>query len=185
MSFRRETIRKMLPKKYLRKHVAHEIHVAITYFKNLVPVMDRYVYNDGTAKNMMSLTGTVPVVISDRTYNIPISLWIEENYPLVPPVCYVNPTREMMIVRGKYISSNGEVQLPYLDSWNGQCDLVSLLQVMVAMFGEFPPVCKQPYPGHEQTSCSQQLQRKADGSVYLSLSREDDQPFKQENETSC
>ncbi|XP_072241224.1 tumor susceptibility gene 101 protein [Leuresthes tenuis] len=152
MSFRKGSIHKRIPKKYLRKHVAHEIQVAITYFKNLVPVMDRFVYNDGTRKDMVCLTGTVPVLISDKTYNIPINLWIEENYPQVAPICFLKPTREMMIVRGKYVSSNGEIQMPYLEQWNnGECDLVSLLQVMVAMFGEFPPVCMQPYPVYEKS----------------------------------
>lgn len=29
-------------KTYVRKHVAQEIHVAVTHFKNLVPIMDKY-----------------------------------------------------------------------------------------------------------------------------------------------
>uniref|UniRef100_A0A8C3B1B2 Zgc:123278 n=1 Tax=Cyclopterus lumpus TaxID=8103 RepID=A0A8C3B1B2_CYCLU len=52
-------------------HVAHEIYVALTHFQSLVPMMDRYVYNDGTIKNLMSLTGTIPVTFKDKTYNIP------------------------------------------------------------------------------------------------------------------
>lgn len=31
-----------LLKTYMRKHVAHEIYVALTHFKNLDAVMDRY-----------------------------------------------------------------------------------------------------------------------------------------------
>ncbi|XP_041852149.1 tumor susceptibility gene 101 protein isoform X2 [Melanotaenia boesemani] len=186
MSFRENTIHKMLPKKYLRRYVAHEIYVAITYFKNLVPVMDKYVYNDGTAKNLMSLTGTIPVMVSDKTYNIPICLWFEEEYPQAAPICFVQPTREMMILKGKHVSNSGKIRLPYLEDWkNGECDLVSLLQVMVAMFGEFPPVCMRPYPEYEQASCCQLFYRQADGSSYLTLNREDGQPFQQENETNC
>ncbi|XP_018519866.1 tumor susceptibility gene 101 protein [Lates calcarifer] len=192
MSYSEDTIKKMLPKTFLRKHVAHEIYVTITYFKQLVPIMDKYVYNDGTTKDLMSLTGTIPVMINDKTYNIPVCLWIEESYPQTAPICYVRPTREMMILRGEYISSNGEIQLPYLEEWkNGECDLVSLLQVMAATFGDFPPVCMQPHPEPEQDSCWLQFQRqaevlsKADGSSYLSLPRGDGQPFQQENETNC
>lgn len=112
----------------------------------------------------------------------------------------------MMILSGKYISSNGEVMLPYLEEWKNvrifilyaltgldvnrdrqwhqdqrlmmtyssvwfrvldtcntgvtfplshqdKCDLVSLLQVMVVMFREFPPVCMQPHSEPEQASC--------------------------------
>lgn len=35
----------------------------------------------------------------------------------------------------------------------GECDLVSLLQVMVAVFGEFPPVAMRPYPEQGQAAC--------------------------------
>ncbi|XP_040895166.1 tumor susceptibility gene 101 protein [Toxotes jaculatrix] len=192
MSYCEDTIKKMLPKTYLRKHVAHEIHVALAYFKNLMPTMDKYVYNDGTTKDLMSLTGTIPVIFNDQTYNIPICLWIEESYPQTAPICYVRPTREMMIIRGNYISSSGEVELPYLEEWKkGECDLMSLLQVMAAMFGDFPPVCMQPQSEPKQASCWLQFHREAevlsntDGSSYLCLARDDGQPFQQENETSC
>lgn len=36
----------------------------------------------------------------------------------------------------------------------GECDLVSLLQVMVAIYGETVPVCMRPHPeSNEQASC--------------------------------
>lgn len=57
------------------------------------------------------------VFTQDETYNIPICLWLEENYPQSAPICYVRPTREMVILRGDYTSSNGQVQLPYLEEW--------------------------------------------------------------------
>lgn len=54
---------------------------------------------------------------SGKTYNIPVCVWIEESYPQTGPLCYVKPTREMMIVKSQYVTSNGEVLLPYLDEW--------------------------------------------------------------------
>ncbi|XP_029289427.1 tumor susceptibility gene 101 protein [Cottoperca gobio] len=191
MPYDEHSIRKMLPKTYLCKLVAHEIYFAVSHFNNLVPMMDKYVYNDGTTKDLMSLTGTIPVMIEDKTYNIPICLWIEESYPQTAPICYVTPTREMIVLSGKYISSNGEVLLPYLEEWKmGECDLVSVLQVMVAMFGDFPPVCMQPHPEHEQAPRWLHFHRQAevlsktDGSLYLHLTREDGLPF-QEHDTNC
>ncbi|KAM6926614.1 tumor susceptibility gene 101 protein [Lycodopsis pacificus] len=192
MPYYENVIKKMLPKTYLRQHVAHEIYVALTHFQSLVPMMDTYVYNDGTTKNLMSLTGTIPVMFKDKTYNIPVCLWIEESYPQTAPICYVRPTCDMMVLSGKYISSNGEVTLPYQEEWkNGECDLVSLLQVMVVVFGDFPPVCMQSHLEPEQAPCWLQFHRQAevlsrtDGSLYLHLASEDDLPFQQENETSC
>nr|XP_046250014.1 tumor susceptibility gene 101 protein [Scatophagus argus] len=192
MSYCGDSIKKLLPKTYLRKNVAHDISVALTHFKNLAPMMDKYVYNDGTAKDLMSLTGTIPVMYRDKTYNIPLCLWIEESYPQTPPICYVRPTSEMMILRGKFVSSNGEVVLPYMEEWkSGECNLVSLLQVMITVFEDFPPVCMKSHPEPEQTSCWLQFHRQSevlsntDGSLYMCLDREDGQPFQQENETNC
>ncbi|XP_019749551.1 tumor susceptibility gene 101 protein [Hippocampus comes] len=185
-------IKKMLPKTYLRNHVAREIHVALIHFKDLVPLMDKYTYNDGTTKVLMSLTGTIPILFKDMSYNIPICVWLEESYPQSAPICYVKPTWEMMILQGNYVSSNGDILLPYLQEWKqGKCDLVSLLQVMVATFGDLPPICMQPHPQPAQASCSLQFHKQSqvlsrpDGSLYLTLSTEDGQSVPQGNETSC
>lgn len=100
------------------------------------------VYNDGTTKTLVNLSGTIPVaytgnklifwpvvvrithvtpfptgVPSGKTYNIPVCVWLEESYPRSAPLCYVKPTSEMLIVRSQNVSSNGEVLLPCLDQW--------------------------------------------------------------------
>ncbi|XP_056138565.1 tumor susceptibility gene 101 protein [Lampris incognitus] len=192
-----DQLKKMLSKIYLqRKRVIHELDYALTHYTNLVPVMDEHVFNDGTAKRLMSLSGTIPASFHGKIYNIPVCLWLEENYPETAPICYVNPTQEMMFIRGNYITANGEIMLPYLQEWKPiECDLVSLIQVLAAMFGESPPVCMKHHPKHEQASCSQQFQRQmegrseADGNSYFFLTRDDDdddgQPFQWENETNC
>nr|XP_057932172.1 tumor susceptibility gene 101 protein [Doryrhamphus excisus] len=192
MTYCKNSLKKMLPKTYLRKHVSHEIYVALLHFKSLSPIMDKYVYNDGTTKVLMSLTGTLPITFKEERYNIPVCVWLEESYPQSAPICYVRPRRDMMILQGNYVSTNGEVLLPFLQEWKqGECDLVSLLQVMVAMFGDLPPVCMQPPPQPDQASCWLQYHRrtqvlsKPDGRLYLSLPTEDGQHVLQENETNC
>lgn len=52
-----------------------------------------------------------------KQYNIPVSLWLKESYPHTAPICYLKPTREMVVVTSRYVSSNGEIMLPYLDEW--------------------------------------------------------------------
>lgn len=56
-------------------------------------------------------------VFVENTYNIPVSVWLEENYPQSAPICYVTPRREMMLLRGSYISMDSVVTFPYLDEW--------------------------------------------------------------------
>lgn len=191
MSYFESSIKKMLPKTYLCKTVAQDISSALTHFKHLVPLLDKYVYNDGTTKKLMCLTGTISTVYQDNSYNIPVCLWLEESYPQTAPIAYIRPTQEMFILTGNYVNSNGEVLLPYLQEWKqGECDLLSLLQVMAATFGDCPPVCMKAHPEPEQASCwlqfhKQEIISTPDGNSYLSLPRDDGQPFQQENETNC
>ncbi|KAK7891342.1 hypothetical protein WMY93_023305 [Mugilogobius chulae] len=188
----REKIRKLLPKTYPRRIVAEQIDAALSHFKYLTAAMNKYVYNDGITKDLMCLSGTLPTTFNNNMYNIPVSVWLDEMYPQSAPIVYIQPTKEMMIVKRSFISSNGEVMLPYLEEWKqGECDLVSLLQVLSAMFGEYPPVCMKPYPEPEQAPCWLQFHRehdiysRPDGSSYLSVPKDDGQPFHQDHETNC
>lgn len=67
------------------------------------------------------------VHLQDNIYNIPICVWIEESYPQTAPICYVRPTCDMMLITGKYISSNAEVVLPYLEEWNVRIETSSYI----------------------------------------------------------
>lgn len=51
------------------------------------------VFDDGTEHFLLKLGGTIPVVIKGNTYNIPVCIWMEENYPLKGPMPFVTPTR--------------------------------------------------------------------------------------------
>ncbi|XP_060771076.1 tumor susceptibility gene 101 protein-like isoform X2 [Neoarius graeffei] len=107
--------------------------------------MDSYVFNDGSTRELMSLTGTVPVSYRGNIYNIPVCLWLLDTYPYNPPICFVKPTSAMMIKTGKHIDANGKIYLPYLHEWkHPQSDLYGLIQVMIVVFGEEPPVFSRP-----------------------------------------
>ncbi|XP_035251571.1 tumor susceptibility gene 101 protein-like isoform X2 [Anguilla anguilla] len=141
-----KTLKKMLSAKY--KHVslaAHDIITVVSMYKDLKPVMDTYVFNDGSFRDLMSLRGTVPVNYRGNVYNIPVCLWLMDTYPYNPPICFVKPTSAMMIKSGKHIDANGKMYLPYLHEWkHPQSDLYGLIQVMIVVFGEEPPVFSRP-----------------------------------------
>uniref|UniRef100_A0A8C0ESK7 Tumor susceptibility 101 n=1 Tax=Bubo bubo TaxID=30461 RepID=A0A8C0ESK7_BUBBB len=129
----------------------------ITQYKDLKPVMDSYVFNDGSSRELMSLSGTIPVPYRGNTYNIPICLWLLDTYPFNPPICFVKPTSSMTIKTGKHVDANGKIYLPYLHEWKyPQSDLLELIQVMIVVFGEEPPVFSRPtasssYPPYQAT----------------------------------
>ncbi|XP_036399583.1 tumor susceptibility gene 101 protein-like [Megalops cyprinoides] len=139
-------LKKMLSKQYkYRDLTVREITNVISQYKDLKPVMDAYVFNDGSTRDLMSLTGTVPVSYRGNVYNIPVCLWLLDSYPYNPPICFVKPTSTMMIKTGKHIDANGKIYLPYLHEWkHPQSDLYGLIQVMIVVFGEEPPVFSRP-----------------------------------------
>uniref|UniRef100_A0A673K0M3 Tumor susceptibility 101a n=1 Tax=Sinocyclocheilus rhinocerous TaxID=307959 RepID=A0A673K0M3_9TELE len=103
------------------------------------------VFNDGTARTLVGLTGTIEVFYEGNVYNIPVCLWLLDTYPYNPPICFVKPTSAMMIKTGKHIDANGKIYLPYLHEWkHPQSDLYGLIQVMIVVFGEEPPVFSRP-----------------------------------------
>ncbi|KAI4885027.1 hypothetical protein NFI96_002665 [Prochilodus magdalenae] len=121
------------------------IQVLMAVFGETPPLRMRPVFNDGSSRELMSLTGTVPVSYRGNVYNIPVCLWLLDTYPYNPPICFVKPTSAMMIKTGKHIDANGKIYLPYLHEWkHPQSDLYGLIQVMIVVFGEEPPVFSRP-----------------------------------------
>ncbi|CAF1445311.1 unnamed protein product, partial [Didymodactylos carnosus] len=57
-------------------------------------------------------------VQSSARYNIPIELWIPQNYPYSAPMCYVKPTPNMYIAVNTHADQNGAIHIPYLENWN-------------------------------------------------------------------
>uniref|UniRef100_A0A8C7GCF1 Tumor susceptibility 101a n=1 Tax=Oncorhynchus kisutch TaxID=8019 RepID=A0A8C7GCF1_ONCKI len=138
-------LKKMLKQYKYRDLTVREITNVISQYKDLKPVMDSYVFNDGSTRTLVSLTGTVPVSYRGNIYNIPVCLWLLDTYPYNPPICFVKPTSAMMIKTGKHIDANGKIYLPYLHEWkHPQSDLYGLIQVMIVVFGEEPPVFSRP-----------------------------------------
>uniref|UniRef100_A0A8C1VAF5 Tumor susceptibility 101a n=1 Tax=Cyprinus carpio TaxID=7962 RepID=A0A8C1VAF5_CYPCA len=141
-------LKKILPRTYNhRREVLSGISTVLSQHQYLQPVLERFVFNDGTARTLVGLTGTIKVFYEGKRYNIPVSLWLKESYPRTAPICYVKPTPEMVIVTSRHVSSDGEILMPYLDEWrHTQCDLHSLIQVMKAVFSEVPPLRMCLYP---------------------------------------
>ncbi|KAH9379780.1 hypothetical protein HPB48_022229 [Haemaphysalis longicornis] len=106
------------------------------------------VFNDGMKKELFCLDGTIPVNYKGSTYNIPVCIWLLDTHPYNSPMCYVKPTAYMQIKVSRHVDQTGRIFLPYLHDWNpGSSDLLGLIQVMVVVFGETPPVFSKPQDG--------------------------------------
>ena len=123
---------------------------------------------------MLVLHGTVPIFFTGTQYNIPVEIYITEDYPRSPPQIYVRPTPSEcpsavavnttinliftllsdMIIKPnhKQVDTQGLVYLPYLHGWNpSSSSLVDMVTALCQVFGEDPPVyakSKQTAPAH-------------------------------------
>lgn len=122
-------------------HTKRDILNANKYFKALTPRLERYTFTNGATKDLVCLDGTIPVTFRDASYNIPIGIFISDNHPYEAPICYVRPTRDMMVKTSRHVDGSGRVYLPYLSEWNQHTsDVLSLIQVMQIVFGQMCPV---------------------------------------------
>jgi ESCRT-I complex subunit TSG101 len=120
--------------------MTEDINATLTQYNSLKPSIELYTYDTGEQSNLVALTGTVPIYYRKTYYHIPVAIYLPYNFPDSAPICYVRPTITMSIKESKYVDSQGRVLLPYLQSWTSKNCLTSLLQVMVIVFSETPPV---------------------------------------------
>ncbi|CAM9880227.1 unnamed protein product, partial [Phaeothamnion confervicola] len=116
--------------------------------RTLIPQAGTLMLNTGRECLLLLLGGTVAIFFRGTQYNIPVEIYITENYPDTPPMVYVRPTPGMALKMGhRHVDSAGFVYLPYLHEWNGRShDLVQLCAHMSSIFGQDPP----PPPSYQQ-----------------------------------
>lgn len=118
---------------------------AINQYRNLEPKQEMFTFPNGAHQELFTLAGTIPVNYRGTTYNIPVAIYFPQDYPYSPPMCYVRPTPDMMVKPARHVDTSGRVYLPYLTDWkNDTSDLLALIQVMIIVFSENPPVYQKP-----------------------------------------
>lgn len=118
-----------------------DIQSTLSYFKELNLIVDKYIYPNGQAKDLVTLNGTIPVTYKNSRYNIPVQLFLSDAHPYTPPLCYVRPTPEMSVNVSDHVDANGRINLPCLREWNfPSSDIYMLLSLMAMKFSEQSPV---------------------------------------------
>ena len=69
-------------------------------------------------------------VLQDSTYNIPVAVWVPEQYPEEAPIVYVVPVPGMIIKpRHACVDGSGFVRSRYLEEWGPTSSLYRMVQV--------------------------------------------------------
>jgi ESCRT-I complex subunit TSG101 len=69
--------------------VATEITRVTSSTKTLYPSVDSFMTHEGKSNTLIKLIGTVPIRFRGNMYNIPVCVWLVQNFPLVAPLVYV------------------------------------------------------------------------------------------------
>jgi len=119
---------------------------ALKAYKNLNPAAEDYTHNNGLTVFLVQLKGTVPIRYEGSTYNIPVVMWLVEDFPRSPPVVFVTPTPRMRVAeKHPYVNPSGEVFTATLRSWERRVTaLRQALDEMVAVFTQIPPLYSVP-----------------------------------------
>mmetsp|Transcript_29199 Transcript_29199/g.41092 ORF Transcript_29199/g.41092 Transcript_29199/m.41092 type:complete len:494 (-) Transcript_29199:1288-2769(-) len=109
---------------------------------------DTFVSNTGVSQDLLVLDGTIPIQYQGAIYHIPVHIWITKSYPANSPLCFVMPTKDMIVKpQHKFVNSNGEVFIPYLKEWRSDvCDLFGLTIALSHAFSYEPPLFARPPP---------------------------------------
>uniref|UniRef100_A0A7N0TQA4 Uncharacterized protein n=1 Tax=Kalanchoe fedtschenkoi TaxID=63787 RepID=A0A7N0TQA4_KALFE len=129
----------------VKRLIRHHLLTLSEAIPSMQPRTATYTHNDGRTVNLLQACGTVPMDYMGVTYQIPIIIWLIENYPRHPPCVYVNPTRDMIIKRPHpFVNPSGAVSIPYLQNWiYPSSNLVDLCRNLGQLFGRDPPLYTQ------------------------------------------
>lgn len=95
---------------FLQTFIRDMILEALKAYKNLNPAAEDYTHNNGLTVFLVQLKGTVPIRYEGSTYNIPVVMWLGEDFPRSPPVVFVTPTPRMRVAeKHPYVNPSGEV----------------------------------------------------------------------------
>jgi len=122
-----------------------DVMSVLHHYRGLIPKPDKFTFNDGQQRDLITLNGTIPVPYKGASYNIPVCIWLLDTHPYHAPLAYVRPTQDMQIKVSKNVDTSGKVYLPYLHEWAYQkSDLIGLIQICIITFSEMPPVYSKP-----------------------------------------
>lgn len=161
-----------------------DIQSTLSYFKELSLIVDKYVYPNGQAKDLLTLSGTIPVNYKNNRYNIPVQLYLSDSHPYTPPLCYVRPTPDMSVNVSDHVDSNGRINLPCLREWSyPQSDTYILLNLMTMKFSEQSPVFAKrqssAYPANNNNNNNQNRPTYPSYTPYPSSSNQQPYPAQQ------
>ncbi|WVN85480.1 uncharacterized protein L203_100626 [Cryptococcus depauperatus CBS 7841] len=119
--------------------------------RTLAVKTEAFTFDSGHTALLLLLYGTLPITYRGATYQIPMHLWIPHEYPRLPPLVFVMPTKEMGIRKSREVEPSGHIREQVMNEWWRTWDikdLGTLLKHLSDLFSVTPPVFAKP-PGSD------------------------------------
>ncbi|XP_060680369.1 E3 ubiquitin-protein ligase RNF31 isoform X4 [Hemiscyllium ocellatum] len=115
--------------------VMNELKNVQATYRNLSVGFDYYHCENGAKSKLVNLNGTIPVLCRGIIYNVPISIWLHNEHPQIPPKCFVKKLPILHQNPGIHIDNTGLVSSSYLHNWRYPAShLVGLIEDMRKSF---------------------------------------------------
>ncbi|KDP21382.1 hypothetical protein JCGZ_21853 [Jatropha curcas] len=129
----------------IRKHLLS----LIQNYPTFRPSINTFTHNDGTTANLLHVAGNLH--ISNYIPPVPLTIWLHESYPYMPPLVFVSSSNSMSPIHKNHPfvdSSSGFTSSPYLQTWNfPRCNLTCLVRNIINIFNIDHPLI------HNSFSC--------------------------------
>ena len=118
-------------------------------------------------RRLANVSGTIPVVYKEKTYNIPICIWLKADHPNSCPMAFVTPTQDMQVKVSHHVDQTGRIYMQYLEEWRyPDSTLTGLVNICREVFGELPPVFAKSKSTSSNNTGSDTTQN-GNGNFYL------------------
>lgn len=91
---------------------------------------DTFNHNNGAKVQLFCLEGSLRIRNSTRQLpTVQLTIWIHENYPLTPPLLFINPNSIPIRTNHPFVSSSGFTNSRYIETWeHPRCNLLDSIR---------------------------------------------------------
>ncbi|KAK9089255.1 hypothetical protein Scep_028337 [Stephania cephalantha] len=114
-------------------------------FPSFTPSVDTFTHDDGETVNLLNASGCLRASVP--TPPIPLTIWIHESYPFMPPMVIISPTpNKPIFLDHPFVNPSGMVSSPYLVTWRyPYSNFLDLARNLAHLFAFHHP-CLPPVP---------------------------------------
>ncbi|XP_048385271.2 uncharacterized protein si:dkey-181m9.8 isoform X2 [Stegostoma tigrinum] len=97
--------------------VVNELKNVQATYRALSVYFDYYPCGNGAKNELVNLNGSIPVPCRGKIYSVPISIWLHNEHPQIPPKCFVKQLPILCQNPGIQMDNTGLVSSSYLQNW--------------------------------------------------------------------